>query len=137
MSNFTFSGTWHSDRYPNISGKVSIDLPYMYGEFDTELRLSYNDNGESHTYALRGLFGQHNGTEQYTLIPQEPAFQQLFMVTFRKNPHSSSWIGCYTCVYPYGVGQMTVECETTCQGCLEDQPNQLAHMECGGCLYEE
>ena len=25
----------------------------------------------------------------------------------------------------------------TCQGCLEDQPNQLAHMDPGGCLYEE
>jgi hypothetical protein len=27
--------------------------------------------------------------------------------------------------------------EKTCQGCREDQPNQLAHMEPGGCLYEE
>jgi hypothetical protein len=25
--------------------------------------------------------------------------------------------------------------EITCQGCLEDQPNQLAHMDYGGCLY--
>ena len=25
----------------------------------------------------------------------------------------------------------------TCQGCLEDQPNQLAHMDPGGCLYTE
>lgn len=24
---------------------------------------------------------------------------------------------------------------TTCQGCIENQPNQLAHMEEGGCLY--
>jgi hypothetical protein len=24
---------------------------------------------------------------------------------------------------------------TTCQGCIEEQPNQLAHMEFGGCLY--
>ena len=31
------------------------------------------------------------------------------------------------------VGQ-TAAC---CQGCLEDQPNQLAHMGFGGCLYEE
>lgn len=23
----------------------------------------------------------------------------------------------------------------TCQGCMDDQPNQLAHMEPGGCLY--
>lgn len=23
----------------------------------------------------------------------------------------------------------------TCQGCLENQPNQLAHMDFGGCLY--
>ena len=22
-----------------------------------------------------------------------------------------------------------------CQGCIEDQPNQMAHMEPGGCLY--
>jgi len=22
-----------------------------------------------------------------------------------------------------------------CQGCIEDQPNQMAHMESGGCLY--
>ena len=26
--------------------------------------------------------------------------------------------------------------EVTCRGCLEDQPNQLAHMEDGGCLYD-
>jgi hypothetical protein len=25
----------------------------------------------------------------------------------------------------------------TCQGCLEDQPNQQAHMDIGGCLYDE
>lgn len=24
----------------------------------------------------------------------------------------------------------------SCQGCVEEQPNQLAHMEPGGCLYE-
>ena len=27
--------------------------------------------------------------------------------------------------------------QTKCQGCLEDQPNQLAHMEYGGCLYTQ
>ena len=26
--------------------------------------------------------------------------------------------------------------EKTCWGCREDQPNQLAHMDVGGCLYE-
>ena len=25
----------------------------------------------------------------------------------------------------------------TCTGCLDDQPNQYAHMDIGGCLYEE
>jgi hypothetical protein len=25
----------------------------------------------------------------------------------------------------------------TCWGCREDQPNQLAHMDKGGCLYDE
>jgi hypothetical protein len=24
----------------------------------------------------------------------------------------------------------------TCQGCIEEQPNQQAHMDVGGCLYE-
>ena len=24
----------------------------------------------------------------------------------------------------------------TCQGCIEKQPNQLAHVDIGGCLYE-
>lgn len=28
-----------------------------------------------------------------------------------------------------------VAVEITCQGCLEDQPNQQAHMDYGGCLY--
>ena len=31
-----------------------------------------------------------------------------------------------------------LKCEspsTTCQGCIENQPNQLAHMAVGGCLY--
>jgi hypothetical protein len=27
--------------------------------------------------------------------------------------------------------------EKTCQGCREDQPNQSAHMDLGGCLYSE
>lgn len=27
--------------------------------------------------------------------------------------------------------------ETTCQGCITNQQNQLAHMEECGCLYEE
>ena len=27
------------------------------------------------------------------------------------------------------------ETNITCQGCIEDQPNQLAHMDYGGCLY--
>lgn len=25
----------------------------------------------------------------------------------------------------------------TCIGCLEEQPNQLAHMDYGGCMYDE
>lgn len=29
------------------------------------------------------------------------------------------------------------ESETTCTGCLEEQPNQQAHMGIGGCMYEE
>lgn len=24
-----------------------------------------------------------------------------------------------------------------CWGCISDEPNQLAHMDIGGCLYEE
>jgi hypothetical protein len=27
--------------------------------------------------------------------------------------------------------------EITCTGCLEGQPNQQAHMDIGGCMYEE
>ena len=27
--------------------------------------------------------------------------------------------------------------QLSCQGCREDQPNQIAHMDPGGCLYEE
>ncbi len=30
----------------------------------------------------------------------------------------------------------TIE-EITCTGCLEGQPNQQAHMDIGGCMYEE
>lgn len=26
---------------------------------------------------------------------------------------------------------------TTCKGCIENQPNQIAHMDVGGCLYEK
>ena len=29
------------------------------------------------------------------------------------------------------------EREAKCWGCLEDQPNQLAHMDVDGCLYSE
>lgn len=25
----------------------------------------------------------------------------------------------------------------TCEGCLYDHPNQLAHMDYGGCLYDD
>jgi len=31
---------------------------------------------------------------------------------------------------PYGCSL-----KPTCWGCIEDQPNQLAHMDAGGCLY--
>lgn len=27
--------------------------------------------------------------------------------------------------------------KNTCKGCIENQPNQLAHMEVGGCLEEK
>ena len=30
---------------------------------------------------------------------------------------------------------MNKEQKTTCWGCIENQPNQFAHMEIGGCLY--
>jgi len=29
------------------------------------------------------------------------------------------------------------DAEITCTGCLEEQPNQQAHMGIGGCMYEE
>ena len=28
-----------------------------------------------------------------------------------------------------------ISINNTCWGCIEDQPNQLAHMDPGGCLY--
>lgn len=28
------------------------------------------------------------------------------------------------------------ENKITCTGCLEEQPNQLAHMDIGGCMYD-
>lgn len=27
--------------------------------------------------------------------------------------------------------------KTTCEGCRNNQPNQLAHMDVGGCMYDE
>ena len=30
---------------------------------------------------------------------------------------------------------LTIKKTQSCQGCVEDQPNQLAHMDPGGCLY--
>jgi hypothetical protein len=33
------------------------------------------------------------------------------------------------------TGQALTSPLTTCQGCVENQPNQLAHMDEGGCLY--
>jgi len=27
--------------------------------------------------------------------------------------------------------------KTTCEGCRTNQPNQLAHMDVGGCMYDE
>ena len=33
--------------------------------------------------------------------------------------------------------QISAPATPICWGCKEDQPNQLAHMDYGGCLYEE
>jgi hypothetical protein len=33
--------------------------------------------------------------------------------------------------------QTLTQTRTTCLGCLENQANQLAHMDYGGCLYRE
>jgi len=38
---------------------------------------------------------------------------------------------------PEQMGQYIYSFGYSCTGCLDDQPNQLAHMELGGCLYCE
>jgi len=39
-------------------------------------------------------------------------------------------------VYDFGKSPQEMN-SITCKGCKEEQPNQLAHTEPGGCLYEE
>ena len=37
-----------------------------------------------------------------------------------------------------GAGYTLIKLEMpTCSGCCENQPNQLSHMDYGGCLYSE
>ncbi|ARF09944.1 hypothetical protein Indivirus_6_10 [Indivirus ILV1] len=36
-----------------------------------------------------------------------------------------------------GVNIKSIRLISSCIGCREDQPNQLAHMEPGGCLYND
>ncbi len=145
MSTFTFSGDWFSEHYPIISGSVSIDLQTSYGEFDSELRLTYNNNSpfradQKHVFTLYGSYEHVEETDQYILMSQKLDFKQSFMITLIRKPNTYSpeeWSGSYSCIYPYDIGKLSVQCETSCTGCLEDQPNQLAHMDYGGCMYND
>jgi hypothetical protein len=143
MATFKFTGTWNSERYPGLNGTVDIDLPHQYGEFDSTLTITYDSTGsfragETRQFPLQGKFMRDNkDVERYILMPQELGMGQLFTLTFVQHPATNKWSGFYTCVYPYDIGRMNITCTVTCSGCLEEQPNQLAHMDYGGCLHEE
>ena len=146
MSLFEFSGNWESERYPTIKGTVTVQLPfYITDDFDTELILTYNRNspyrpGERLSFPVSGSFGYFSKEKELIYIlrsSRERDLKQSFMISlYEKNSiRGGLWAGSYTCVHPTDIGSMTVKCETTCLGCIENQPNQLAHMDYDGCLY--
>jgi hypothetical protein len=148
MSLFTYSGKFKSHTYNSVFGIISIELPYEYQEnFETILVLTYDNQsthlpGQTKTFPMVGSYG-HVKTETYEgdlymLSPASNSLGQLFLLKFTPVPGEHlSLHGTYTCLNPHDAGSMIISCQTKCSGCLYDQPNQLAHMDYGGCLAQE
>ena len=141
MSLFKFSGVWQSDRSPNIKGQLSIDLPVMLTDvFDTELVLTYEHNssfrpGDTLSFPMSGNSLKGSDSE-YVLCTKSRSGQQ-FAISLYEGDIVWEWRGTYICFNPADVGNISIKCETTCWGCIEDQANQLAHMNPDGCLFDD
>jgi hypothetical protein len=132
---YNFSGIWKSVLYPNLSGSLSIELPYNYIDlFNTNLKINYNN--KLLNFSLQGIYDKDNDDfSRYLLIPNTIELQQSFLITLTHNCSPILLDGFYTCIYPYDIGTISIKCNITCYGCLNNNENQLAHMDYGGCLY--
>lgn len=120
-----FVGEWNS-KVTGKSGNVELVLPY--GRFERQLiegaKLLMKFQDEYKIYELAG-----KSKRGHYFLHCQNIFVHLEFID------SVNLEGYYISTKDAGV--ILVECETKCIGCLEEQPNQLAHMEMGGCLYSE
>ena len=140
---FTFTGTFSSHIYDHnhVHGTIEIQLPYFYiHNFTTTMTMHYDGvyrNGQTQTFELEGTFKEtFNQDPIYTLNSRIGSMNQTFtMILIEHGEDINVFEGYYSTTRPIDTGTIKVKCTETCQGCLEMQPNQLAHTDYGGCLY--
>ena len=126
-----FKGKWSSIS-PELFGEIALELPHYNYISDTLFATNIiftTGTGESTTFPAQGYVKEG----KYLLSTKLESLTQAFLFYLEYNNISGTLEGYYTCVLPTDQGHLVLECTITCQGCLEDQPNQLAHGGFGGC----
>lgn len=120
-----FVGEWHS-KVSGKAGDAEIVLPYVRCNRNTldavKLLLKFQDK-----YKIYELSGQTKNGHYFL-----HCLNAFIHLEFTDSIHLEGYY-----ITDKDAGVILLECETKCLGCLEEQPNQLAHMEMGGCMYSE
>jgi hypothetical protein len=115
-----------------------MELPYWDIEhFKTDLKLRYDScsqyrPSQTRVISLEGRLDRGASYKNFSYELHSETFK-----LFLNGKNEKKLFGLFSCTYPDDSGEMSLHCEETCMGCFEEQPNQLAHMDYGGCLYQE
>lgn len=137
-----FEGNWVSKEYHQIFGQLRVELPVLpIQNFMTTVRFSYDQDSKFRPtktvewQEMRGSIRQD--ASRYEIRSPNFHNQQMFLLIEHDGVNPDvPYTGTYYTLNPRDMGTVSLRCTTTCWGCLEDQPNQLAHMDPGGCLAD-
>lgn len=124
-----FKGNWVS---PDNSGEISVELPhynYINDTFFNTNLIFTPFSGESVNFPLQGYIKEG----KYVMASKPETITQALLLYLEYNSNTGEVDGYYVSILPIVQGRISLQCTITCQGCLEDQPNQLAHASFGGC----
>jgi hypothetical protein len=134
------TGQWKSTVNGN-SGSITMNIPHhslIYKKYNFETSVMIDTNANENPYArilkLTGIADNSFYGTSYTFNSINSIDLSIFI---QFTASGNKIVGTYCTNEPSDCGNVSFTYDVTCQGCIDNQPNQMAHYGDGGCLSIE